>query len=122
MAPKVRPLDESDLCNNDKKVNFYTGLPSFEMLNIVFRQIEHSVARKSELLIPFQQFVLTLMKLKLNMPLEDLAYHFNVSVSTISRVFLAWMVAVNTRLSPLIKWPDRENLWRTMPQCFQFSF
>ena len=62
------------------------------------------------------------MKLKLNMPLEDLAYRFNVSVSTISRVFLAWMVAMDTRLSPLIKWPDREDLWRTMPQCFQFSF
>ena len=56
------------------------------------------------------------------MPLEDLAYCFNVSVSTISRVFLAWMVAMDTRLSPLIKWPDREDLWRTMPQCFQFSF
>ncbi|PFX14832.1 hypothetical protein AWC38_SpisGene17387 [Stylophora pistillata] len=69
-----------------------------------------------------KEFVLTLMKLKLNMPLEDLAYRFNVSVSTISRVFLAWMVAMDTRLSPLIKWPDREDLWRTMPQCFQFSF
>ena len=88
------------------------------MLNIVFRQIEHFVACKSQLLTPFQEFVLTLMKLKLNMPLEDLAYRFNVSVSTISRVFLAWMVAMNTRLSPLIKWPDREDLWRTMPQCF----
>ena len=121
-APKERPFDESDFRNNDKKVNFYTGLPSFEMLNIVFRQIEHFVARKSQLLTPFQEFVLTLMKLKLNMPLEDLAYRFNVSVSTISRVFLAWMVAMDTRLSPLIKWPDREDLWRTMPQCFQFSF
>ena len=121
-APKERPFDESDFRNNDKKVNFYTGLPSFEMLNIVFRQIEHFVARKSQLLTPFQEFVLTLMKLKLNMPLEDLAYRFNVSVSTISRVFPAWMVAMDTRLSPLIKWPDREDLWRTMPQCFQFSF
>ena len=121
-APKERPVDEFDLRNNDKKINFYTGLPSFEMLTIVFRQIEHFVARKSQLLTPFQEFVLTLIKLKLNMPLEDLAYRFNVSVSTISRVFLAWMVAMDTRLSPLIKWPDREDLWPTMPQCFQFSF
>ena len=29
---------------------------------------------------------------------------------------------MDTRLSPLIKWPDREDLWRTMPQSFQFSF
>ena len=32
------------------------------------------------------------------------------------------MVALDVRLSPLIKWPDREHLWRTMPQCFQVSF
>lgn len=44
-APKERPFDEFDLRNNDKKVNFYTGLLSFEMLNIVFREIEHLVAR-----------------------------------------------------------------------------
>lgn len=26
------------------------------------------------------------------------------------------------RLSPLIYWPEREELWQTMPQCFQYSF
>ena len=25
-------------------------------------------------------------------------------------------------LSCLISWPEREDLWRTMPQCFQYSF
>lgn len=29
---------------------------------------------------------------------------------------------MDTRRSPLIKWPDRKDLWRTMPQSFQFSF
>jgi len=29
---------------------------------------------------------------------------------------------MDTRLSSTIKWPEREDLWRTMPQCFQFSF
>ena len=41
-APKERPFDEFDLRNNDKKVNFY-----HYNLTIVFRQIEHFVARKS---------------------------------------------------------------------------
>ena len=56
------------------------------------------------------------------MPLEDLAYRFNISVSTVSRTFQAWMVVMDVRLRPLIKWPEREELWRTMPQCFQYSF
>ena len=29
---------------------------------------------------------------------------------------------MDVRLSPLIRWPGREELWRTMPQCFKFSF
>ena len=72
-APKQRPFIESELRNDDKKVNVYTGLPSLEILN-VFNQTERFVTRKSQLLTPFQEFVVTLMKLKLNMPLEDLAY------------------------------------------------
>ena len=62
------------------------------------------------------------MKLKLNMPFEDLAYRFNVSVSTVSRTFQAWMIVMDCRLQPFIKWPEREALWHTMPQCFQQSF
>jgi len=29
---------------------------------------------------------------------------------------------MDVRLSPLIRWPEREELWKTMPQCFKFSF
>lgn len=62
------------------------------------------------------------MKLKLDMSLKDLAFSFGVSLSTVSRVFSSWMIALDVRLSPLVSWPDREDLWRTMPQCFQDSF
>ena len=65
---------------------------------------------------------MTLMKLKPDMPFKDLSHRFNVSLPTVSWIFTAWMVAMDVRLSPYIKWPDREDLWRTMPQCFQFSF
>ena len=29
---------------------------------------------------------------------------------------------MNIRLSPIIRWPERDELWHTMPLCFQFSF
>ena len=120
--PPLRPFGEEEFRNDDKKVQFYTGLPSFDILNIVFHRIVPFVNRKSQLLTPFQEFIMTIMKLKLNMPFEDLAYRFNVSVSTVSRTFQAWMIVMDVRLQPFIKWPDREALWRTMPQCFQQSF
>ena len=70
----------------------------------------------------FQEFVIVLMKLRLNMPQQDLAYRFQVSHSTVSRIFSSWLVVMDTRLFPLLSWPEREQLWRTMPQCFMYSF
>ena len=30
--------------------------------------------------------------------------------------------SINKTKAPLVSWPDREDLWRTMPECFQDSF
>jgi len=30
--------------------------------------------------------------------------------------------AMEERLSPLNRWPEREELWETMQQCFLFHF
>ena len=116
------PFDETYFANDDEKVRFYTGLPAYDVLKTVYQNVSPFVIRKSPTLSKFQECVLTLMKLKLNMPMHDLAYRFGISLPTVSRIFLAWMVVLDVRLAPLIKWPDREDLWRTMPQCFQFSF
>ena len=116
------PFDETYFANDDEKVRFYTGLPAYDVLKTVYQNVSPFVLNKSPTLSKFQECVLTLMKLKLNMPMQDLAYRFGISLPTVSRIFLAWMVVLDVRLAPLIKWPDREDLWRTMPQCFQFSF
>ena len=29
---------------------------------------------------------------------------------------------MDSRLSPLVSWPDRESLWRTMAMSFQYAF
>ena len=62
--PPLRPFGEEEFRNDDKKVQFYTGLPSFDILNIVFHRIFPFVSRKSQLLTPFQEFITTIMKLK----------------------------------------------------------
>ena len=109
--PPQRPFCEDEFRNDDKKVNFHTVLPSLDMLKAVFLRLNPFVARKAQHITRFQEFVMTLMKLRLNMPLEDLAYQFNVSVSTMSRTFQMWMVVMDVRLRPLNKCPEREELW-----------
>jgi len=106
------PFDETYFANDNEKVRFYT----------VLQYVSKLVVRKSPTLSQFEEFVLTLMKLKLNMPMQDLAYRFGISIATVSRTFSAWMVVLDARLAFLITWPEREDLWQTMPQCFQVAF
>uniref|UniRef100_A0A6P8HFF1 Uncharacterized protein LOC116292043 n=1 Tax=Actinia tenebrosa TaxID=6105 RepID=A0A6P8HFF1_ACTTE len=107
---------------SDEKVRFYTGLPSQEVLIVVFNHVVPYVTRQTQSLDRFQEFVIVLIKLRLNPPLQDLAYRFAVAVSTISRIFFHWVVVMDERLLPFVYWPDRDHLWRTMPQCYQYAF
>ena len=38
------------------------------------------------------------------------------------KVFAYWTVVMEIRLRDMIYWPSREELWATMPMCFQYSF
>ena len=62
----------------------------------------------------FPQLVLILIKLHLNVRQQDLAYRFNVSVSTVSRVFSALIDVLHQRLDSLVIWPEREELRKSM--------
>lgn len=58
----------------------------------------------------------------LNMPFQDLAYRFTVSVSPASRIFDCWLPVMDARLSHLIFCPEQEMLQKTMPLSFRQSF
>ena len=105
-------------------VRFYTGLPSYEVLMVVFDHVAPHVSRRlgSTALNRFEEFVMVLMKLCLNVPFQDLAYRFVLSLSSVSRIFTSWIIALDVRLFYFIHWPDREQLWKTMPMCFQYTF
>ena len=109
--------------NNDEKTQFYTGLPDFLILMHVFIFVHSHVKSTSRnVLTQFQELVLVLMRIKLSLPLQDLAYRFDISVSTASRIFERWMEVLYTRLNFLTHWPDRDELRKTMPSIFQKNF
>ena len=82
---------DRDFFKSDDRVQFYTGLPSYEVLMAVFEHVVPHVTRRTQSLDRFQEFVMALMKLRLNVPFQDLAYRFTTSVSTVSRIFSAWI-------------------------------
>ena len=107
-------------------MKYYTVLPSYSILNALYEYLtEHlklpsviTSAKKSV----FEQFVLVLMKLRLNLGDQDLAYRFQIAQPTVSRYCNRWMDVLYTCLSCLVTWPEREELMKTMPIKFRKHF
>ena len=62
---------------------------------------------------------MTLMRLRLNLTIQDLAIRFKVHKSTISRIFVEVISTIYYCLRPLIQWPDRDALLKTLPMDFR---
>ena len=108
---------------DDIKVKFYTSLPSFLTMRILFDFIALNVKdHQRSSLSNFQQFLLVLMKLPLNLLDLDLAYRFGISKSTFSKIMKKWLEIMYVRLRPLVKWPDRNQLRKNMPGEFKRAF
>ena len=67
----------------DKKfLIFYTGIPHFTILIALFEFVIKALYfSANSKLSPFDLFILTLMKLRLNPPNQDLAFRYEVSVA-----------------------------------------
>ena len=77
---------------NGEKVLFNTGLANFKVLQTVFDFLFAVLGENNRaVLIPFQEMVLTLMLLRLNLTTNDLSYRFNISRSTTLSVVLEWV-------------------------------
>ena len=117
-------IKEDVLRSDDKKVKYYTGLPFYAILKVVFdfvcEEMPNSIANCK--LSPFEQFVMTLMKLRHNFGDADLGYRFGIDKSTVSRYFSKWLELLYVKLSFLIMWPNQEDLLKTMPLEFRRHF
>ena len=66
-----------------------------------------------------QEFLLTLMKLRLALLTVDLGFRFHVSATTVSSIFITWIKLMSKELSVLIVWPSRQQVKKTLPSCFR---
>ena len=70
----------------------------------------------------FEKFIMVLTKLRLGTPMQDLAYRFNTSASTVSRVFRQMLHLMYVRLKPFVFWPNKDALIKSMPDQFKKHF
>ena len=68
---------------------------------------QHTQKSESELI---NGCFITLMKLRLGVPNDDLAYRFGVTKGHVSNIFHLWINVMSTELKCFIAWPDPETL------------
>lgn len=107
--------------DNDERVKYYTGLPTFSVMMALFNLVEKALPKKQSV-DKFQFLTMCLMRMRLNLPLQFLAYEFAISLSSASRYFAEAVNILYVKLGPLIQWPERETLRKTMPMQFLQNF
>nr|CAH7716501.1 unnamed protein product [Callosobruchus chinensis] len=124
----IRQIEESpfglfeDQKNTDKWV-YYTGY-EYQFINLViFPQIADYIPSSSTSeLSGFNQLLLTLIKLRLDLQFKDLAYRFNISPTEASTYFANIIDIMYRRFSSLILWPDAPIRQKNIPFCFRQAF
>ncbi len=132
-----------DICNSDHLIKLYTGIPSYELFLWLIQQIRphcenmqyyHGKDSATDKMYQIRntskpgpkrtltledELLLTLMKLRLNLLEEDLAFRFRISQSTVSQILSTWIPLLARELESFIYWPTQEEIKSYYPQCFK---
>ena len=70
----------------------------------------------------YQEFILTLVRIRLALCSFFLADIFGIANSRVSQIFNTWINFMHGIVSPLLKWPSSKTVKKFMPPCFKKSY
>ena len=125
--------------SKDSDNEFQTGVPTYKMLTFCFSLLEESSNVNDESseknaqpgtpkigrprsLSAFEEFVMTLIRLRLGLFERDLSHRFGISIGTVSNVTRKWMKLIRSQLGHLIRMPNRETIQYYSPPSFKQLF
>ena len=104
------------------KFKYYTGI-LLESFDIIYNYLKPSLSIVNRSKLSYKdQLLMTMVKLRLNLQFENLADQFNCGKTTCCDIFKRWIDLVYTRLHHLIKWPDHDASFKTLPHVFRQYF
>lgn len=138
-----KPFGEKNI-ESDRQTRFYTGLPTREVFDTLFAELYPKVSKlrywhstrvtcnrvrkflkspkkfgPKRILTAKDEFLLTLMKLRLGLLNEDLGDRFGVSMATVSRILTTWIKFLAGELKCLIYHPAMEEVSSFIPPSFK---
>ena len=123
LQEKSKELNEDFLEMLMKKVRYYTGLTNWNLLMIAINFVQPFLStHHRNALSPFQKVILTLMRLRLGLSVQDLGYRFGIYSSTVSRTFSTVIDILHEGLKHLILLPERDALTLLAPRYSNLSF
>jgi len=87
---KYSSITPEKIKDNDSKVRYYTGLPSFEVFEAIHNFVSPCLISNSSLPL-MNQLVIVLTRLHKKLDLEYLSHFIGIYSSNISRMFNKWM-------------------------------
>ncbi|XP_053176090.1 uncharacterized protein LOC128359792 [Scomber japonicus] len=117
-----KEFTEEFLKRDDSRVKYYTELPNYETFNVLLSHVTPFLPQGTRKLTPFQMILVTLMCLRLDLPLQHIGHLFDVHRGTVSAAFHKTLNVLYARLAPIVHWPDRDSLQVSMPHQFSETF
>ena len=119
----------SSIEDDDEQVAFYTGFSSYSKLKAVYdflgpsvEQLKYCKKQDEAALLgidnkrlckrslpSLEEFFMTLVRLRLDLLEQDLAYRFNVSQPTVSRITVTWINFLYLQFKELPLWPGLQE-------------
>lgn len=132
----------SKLLKSNADVNFYTGIETISLFKKLQDFIAPFVKRRwkgmkcistkvrkfvksprkfgpQRKLNSMDEFLLTLMWLRLGLLKKDLADRFNISATLCSQIFNSWLTAMSKVLGLMVFWPTKEQVSATKPTRYR---
>lgn len=116
-------LEFLDIINEAEPNPKYWSGASSTSTNVNYQQAaDRKKTGPDRKLTKFNEYILTLLKLRLGLVSHFLGDLFGISNSRVSQIFITWISLLNSVLSPCIKWPSKRKVKKYMPKSFKTSF
>lgn len=124
-TPHYSKMSIKELMTNSKMLQYYTGLDDYRHFQYVLQSLGPAAhqpeyrCRTPQKMSVENQLLLTLIKLRLHTPNQELAFWFGISEFSIGNIFVTWINFMYCSWKELHIWPSKELVNTYMPSDFK---